>query len=160
MRWNLARFGAPVAVDASPGVALPLEETLAAALNLARRDATVARSLPVLFAKNKDHLDLPRLEFLARKQGSLRVLGFFLDLTAALLGNRRLHREARRLRDRRRKRAEDFFTERKPNEFEERLAERNTPKVARAWHFRLNMGMDSFESLFKKHLKEFEGPRS
>jgi hypothetical protein len=33
---------------------------------------------------------------------------------------------------------------------ERRLAELRTPEVARKWGFRMNMGMDSFESMFRK----------
>lgn len=158
VRLNLARFGAPLSVDGESENDLSLEETLALALGLSRRDATVARVLPVVFAKNKDRLDLPRLEYLARKQGVLPVLGFFLDMTGSLTRNPGLRADARRLMDRRRKRMEPFFVRRKFSEFENRLAEANTPPVARSWHFLMNMAMDSFESLFQKHLGGVERP--
>ena len=35
-------------------------------------------------------------------------------------------------------------------ERERKLAEMRTPEVARKWGFCMNMGMDSFESMFKK----------
>ena len=31
------------------------------------------------------------------------------------------------------------------------LAERRTPNVARAWNYRMNMGLDSFRGMFEKH---------
>ena len=36
---------------------------------------------------------------------------------------------------------------------ERKLAELRTPEVARKWGFRMNMGMDSFESMFAKGAK-------
>lgn len=155
-RLNLEKFGAPLALHGESERELTLEETLVAALSLARRDATVARSLPVVFAKNESHLDLRRLEFLARRQGVLSVLGFFLDMTGSLARNPELRAEARRLMDRRRKRMEPFFVQRRFSDFEKKLAQTNTPPVARSWHFLMNMGMDSFESLFQKHLDGVE----
>lgn len=151
VRLNLSKHGAPLGVRGVSNQDLPLEETLVYALSLARRDATVARVLPVVFAKNMDVLDLPRLEFLARKKGVLPVLGLFLDLTALLMKDPKLRKKARQFMDRRRKRTENFFVGRKLNSFEKELANKNTPPVARDWHFLLNMGMDSFESLFRKN---------
>lgn len=154
VRLNLSKYGAPLGVSGESKLDLPLEETLVHALSLARRDATVARVLPVVFAKNMDVLDLPRLEFLARKKKVLPVLGLFLDLTAILMKRPKLRKKARQLMDRRRKHAENFFVGKKLNSFEKELAEKNTPPVARDWHFLLNMGMDSFESLFRKNFTE------
>ena len=156
VRLSLSKFGAPLRVHRESELDLPLEETLVCALTLARRDATVARVLPVVFAKNQDLLNLRRLEFLARKQGVLPVLGLFLDLTALLTKRQKLHAEARRFKDGRRKRMENFFVDRKFTRFEKELAERNTPSVARHWHFLMNMGLDSFEDRFKKSFPEGE----
>ena len=156
VRLSLSKFGAPLRVHRESELDLPLEETLVCALTLARRDATVARVLPVVFAKNQDLLNLRRLEFLARKQGVLPVLGLFLDLTALLTKRQKLHAEARRFKDGRRKRMENFFVDRKFTRFEKELAEKNTPSVARHWHFLMNMGLDSFEDRFKKSFPEGE----
>jgi hypothetical protein len=49
---------------------------------------------------------------------------------------------------------ENYFLNVKPNRFEQRLAEMNTPVVARDWKYLMNMDMDSFESAFKKNLPE------
>lgn len=151
VRVNLARFGAPLSVEGESENDLSLEETLVLALSLSRRDASVTRTLPVVFAKNRDQLNFPRLEYLARKQGVLPVLGFFLDMTGLLARSPALRSQGRRLMDHRRKHMESFFLRRNLSEFEKRLAEANTPPVARSWHFLMNMGMDSFESLFRKH---------
>ena len=156
VRLNLVKFGAPLGVHGETKVDLSLEETLVGALALARHDATVARVLPVVFAKTHDLLNLRRLEFLARQHGLLPVLGFFLDLTASLMKSKRVHADAQRLKDRRRKRMENFFVDRKFNRFEAALSEMNTPPVARRWNFLMNMGMDSFEDSFNKSFPESE----
>jgi hypothetical protein len=53
------------------------------------------------------------------------------------------------LLDRRRRKPRAFFTGPRTSR---RLAaaERNTPAVARRWHFRMNMGLDAFQTLFDK----------
>jgi hypothetical protein len=149
-RLNLSKFGAPLAVEGVTNVDLSLEQTLVAGLALSRRDATVARVMPVVFAKNKDAVDSERLEFLARRKGLLQVLGLFWDLTGSLMNNKELRRKAKRVKDNRRKRTENFFLNTKSNRFEQALAEANTPSVVRDWKFTMNMNMDSFESSFRK----------
>jgi hypothetical protein len=153
VRLNLTRFGAPLAVHGETNVDLSLEETLVAALGLARHDATVARVLPVVFAKNRNLLDWARLEFCARQEGVLQVLGLFWDLTGSMMNNKKLQAKARPLKDNRRKRMENFFLT-KGNRFEQALAEANTPSVARRWNFLMKMEMDSFEGSFRKHFPE------
>lgn len=154
VRLNLVKFGAPLAVHGETNVDLPVEEALVAGLNLSRRDATVARVLPVVFAKNRNSVDWDRLEFRARQQGVLQPLGLFLDLTGSLLNNNSLKRRAKHFMDHRRKHLEHFFLNAKPNRFEQMLAEANTPKVARDWKYLMNVNMDSFESAFKKNMGE------
>lgn len=155
VRLNLSKFGAPLAVNGESDVDLSLEETLVAGLALSRHDATVARVLPVVFAKNKDAVNQERLEFLARQNGLLQVLGFFWDLTGRLMKNKRLQTMARHMRDHRRKRSQEFFLNAKKNRFEQALAKANTPPVARHWNFEMNMNMDSFEAPFRKSFPEF-----
>lgn len=154
IRLNLVKHGAPLAVQGATRLDLSLEETLVYSLRLARRDATVARVLPLVFARNKDNWHMARLEFLARKHEVLPVLGFFLDLTALLSKSRKLRTQARRLKDHRRKRMENFFVDRRFSKFELELNRRNTPTVARSWRFLLNMGVDSFQDLYDKHISE------
>jgi hypothetical protein len=152
VKLSLVKFGAPLGVHGQSDLNLSLEETLAYGLALARHDSTVARVLPVVLAKNKDVVDFHRLEFLARKLEVLPVLGMFLDLTASLTKNQKLHKLARSYDDRRRKHLEDFFVSKKMYPFENELAARNTPRVARSWRFLMNMPMNSFEDLFRKNL--------
>ena len=75
-----------------------------------------------------------------------------MELTATLLKDKTLKKRARKLVDRRRKKMEPFFKNQKPSRFEQKLVEKNTPMVARNWHFSMNMGMDSFEDLFRKNI--------
>jgi hypothetical protein len=148
----LAHLGAPLygstAVQTSD--VPPPERVLAEALLLARQDATVARALPVALYRTRKRLDYGLLRRLARERGQGRTLGFFLDVTAELSGDRSLAREARPLRReaRRRVRASQFFKLRSATE--RRLAELKTPAVARRWGFRMNMSADSFASMFGK----------
>ena len=109
----LAHLGAPLygstAVKAS--AVPPPERVLAEALPLARQDATLARALPVALYRARRRLDFSLLRRLASERGQERTLGFFLDLTAELSGDRSLAREARPLlrEARRRVRASQFF---------------------------------------------------
>ena len=106
---NLKRWGAPLHRTGAPGKPLSLEETLAYGLLLARRDPDVAQVWPVVVAKHRAELDLNELEFLARRLGQKRVLGFLLSLTGVLLKDAALKSWAKRLRDQRVSRTEDFF---------------------------------------------------
>ena len=148
----LAHLGAPLygstAVQASD--VPPLERVLAEALPLARREAALARALPLAFYRTRKRLDFKLLRRLASERGQGRTLGFFLDLTAELSGDRALAREARPLvrEARRRERVSQFFKLRSATE--RRLAELKTPAVARRWGFRMNMSADSFASMFHK----------
>lgn len=149
----LAELGAPLVIDVpaskkgNPGI----EKVIAAGLRLAHRDASVARSLPVCIWHSRYRLDPGKLKVEARKAGETQAMGFFLDLTAELAGDVELAEWARRMRDRRIRRTSDFFPS-TGSEYGRRLAEANSPPVARRWYFRMNMGMDSFESLFHKHV--------
>lgn len=156
VRSNLARFGTPVVTQGKSTLNLSLEEALVWGLDLARKDSTVARALPVAFARNRKTYDLARLEYLARRNKVLPVLGFYLELTAILSKDKKLQVFAKQLMDKRRKKMELFFKTQKINKYEQNLVEKNTPTVARHWHFLMNMGLDSFETLFKKNVLEGE----
>lgn len=149
---NLKRWGAPLVRPGSPSRPLALEETVARALVVARRDATVAQVLPVVLAKHRSTLDLSKLEKRARNLGQKRALGFFLEVCARFLKDRALADRAERLRDRRVHRMEDFFTE-ATGPRARALAERATPLLAREWRFRMNMPMKSFEAAFRKFVR-------
>lgn len=158
LKLNLAAYGAPLGVQGATDHELSLEETFVRGCLLSRKDATVARALPVLCATRYDQFDLPKLEYLARVLGVLNVLGFFLELTSLLSKRKALRSFARKLKDHRRKRAEPFFLQQRDNAYEEFLARTNTPAVARTWNFKMNMPLDSFESLFHKYYPEHGVP--
>jgi hypothetical protein len=151
----LAHIGAPLygstAVMAAD-VPRP-ERVLAEALPLARREAAVARALPVALYRTRKRLDFDLLRRMARERGQGRTLGFFLDLSAELSGDWALAREARPLaaEARFRKRASQFF--KVLSATERRLAELKTPPTARRWGFRMNMSADSFASMFSKAVR-------
>jgi hypothetical protein len=155
VRAWLAHLGAPLygstAVKASD-VPLP-ERVLAEALPLSHREASLARALPVALYRSRKRLDFSLLRRLAGERGEGRALGFFLELTGDLSGDRSFTREARPLarEARRRERASQFFKLRSATE--RRLAELKTPAVARRWGFRMNMSTDSFASMFRKAVR-------
>jgi hypothetical protein len=151
----LSELGAPLAsrVPSSrmkhPGV----EKVIAAGAALAHLDASVARALPVCIWRNRHRIDPGKLKVEARHAGETQAVGFFLDLTAELSGDREMRTWARRMRDRRIRRTSDFFRSTGSN-YGRRLAEANSPPIARRWHFIMNMGMDSLESMFRRHVEE------
>ena len=152
--WNLRRFDAPLARAGSKGKELTLEETLGHALKLARRYPDVARVWPIVLARHRSEADLDALVRLAGRLREKRTLGFFLSLTRTLMKDPSLSRHESALRDRRMGKTQDFF----PAERGERaraLADLRTPDVAKRWHFRMNMPMESFQSAFDK----FSGAR-
>jgi hypothetical protein len=146
---NLSHHGAPLGASGQPQKALSLEEAVAKGLELSHRNATVVRSLPVLLFKRRGELNMPMLEYLADRLDEKQTLGFFLDLSGQLGNDSRLKRLASQFRDRRFSKMHDFFLT-SQGRFERQLAEMNTPPVAKKWHFRLNMEMDTFKTLFDK----------
>src|SRR5439155_24605760 len=102
LRGRLAALGAPFAGPAPRNRRLPPEEVLADGLVLAHHSPTVARVLPVAFRRQRDKLDYERLQRAATQRDERPALGFYLELTGQLGGDRRLVRRARGLRDRRR----------------------------------------------------------
>lgn len=145
----LKHLGAPLTGPAASAPPTP-EVALAHGLQLARRDAAVARVLPICIARHRHRLDFVRLRWEARRLGEHQTLGFFFELTHALSGDRALLDEASVLRDRRFRKTRDFFLG-SASQRARQLAELNTPQLARRWNFRMNMGLDSFETLFAKH---------
>jgi len=149
----LAFYGAPLyGAAALDGRRAPKAEVvLAEGLSASRRDATLARALPVAFWKNRKSLDFVALREEAERRNQTQALGFFLDLTAELSGDARLRRLAARLRAQPPGRAVQFF---RPTSARERqLAELRTPEAAKRWGFRMNLPLDSFASMFEKGRK-------
>jgi len=149
--WNLRQMGAPLASAGGKGATLGKEETLAYALELSRRQPEVARIWPVVYARHREELNHQRLAHLAGRLGQKRALGFFLDLTQELLGQK-APRAQNRLQDARFRKTQDFFVT-EHSERSRKLADLRTPKVARRWHFRMDMPLESFRTSFDK----FEG---
>lgn len=148
VRRELRALGAPLQVEPTPGVP-DVERTLSEGVRLARRDATVARILPLCFAKARPRLDRDRLLLAAKRVCEKQAVGFFLALTAELTGDRDLGRWAASFRDHRVRQVQDFF-ELPPSAAARELAEKRTPRVARQWSYRMNMGLDSFMAPLEK----------
>jgi hypothetical protein len=133
---------------------------LADALVLAHHSPTVARVLPVAFWRQRDKLDYQRLERAATQRDERQALGFYLDLTGQLGGDRRLVRRARGLRDRRRTALRPFFLGAR-GLFARAAAQKRSPAVARRWGFLMNMELESFATAFRKHVgraQDFRNP--
>jgi transcriptional regulator with XRE-family HTH domain len=149
----LAHYGAALfgPENLDPAEVPPPETVLADALKLSRESATVARTLPLVFWETREYLDLGLLRKEGARRGQARTLGFFLDLTSRLSSDLSFERAAKKLQVRTLSRPVQFF---QPTTLRERkLAELRTPEVARKWGFRMNMEMESFESMFAKGTK-------
>ncbi len=147
----LAELGAPILAPgggASPS-SLSAERVLSLAVKAAHDDASIARVLPFTLARNAQRLDFARLAFFCRELDEARALGMFLDLGAALSGQRKMSKVAAGLRDGRVSRSDDFFT-RATSAADRELAELNSPPQAKRWKFRMNMPLDMFATLFEK----------
>jgi hypothetical protein len=147
-RGELRALGAPLRSE--PVSPVEAEETVVRGVQLAHRDPTVARVLPVCLYRSRETLRMEVLERHARDLCEKRALGFFLDLTAQLSGDRRFGQWAKHLRDGRYGAEQDFFASAGRSRSERRLAARNTPTPARRWRLRLGMGLDAFASTFEK----------
>ncbi len=110
---------------------------------------TLARAYPVLLARNRSRLNLERLRQRATELNEKQTLGFFLDLTGTLANDRQLRSFAQTLKDRRVRRVRDFFNGPR-GKYSRYLADQRTPRVAKEWHFRMNMDMDNFRNFYSK----------
>ncbi|MBI5499762.1 MAG: hypothetical protein HY907_05935 [Deltaproteobacteria bacterium] len=149
-RGLLRTLGAPLPAEPAKLAGIPLEEVLVRGVALAHRDPAVARALPLCFWKSRDRIDPQRLREAARGLGERQAVGFFLELTAELSGDRRLAEWSKAFRDGRRRIVRDLFLVPAGSKFQSRLAEERTPGVARRWGLRMNMDLDSFRSLFDR----------
>jgi hypothetical protein len=113
---------------------------------LARSDAVLARSLPIVFWNLRDSLEPRALLSHAARAEEKHAVGFFVELAGVLGQDRRLVGVAEQFRDRRVTSLRDFFLNVSPRRRE--LA-RDFP-VAAKWGFRMNMDLESFRSLFDK----------
>ena len=118
---------------------------------LAHHSPTVARVLPVAFWRQRNTLDYERLQRAATLRDQRQALGFYLELTGQLGGDRRLVRRASRLRDRRRTALRPFFSGGR-GPFARAAAQERSPALARRWGFLMNMELESFATTFRKHV--------
>jgi DNA-binding MarR family transcriptional regulator len=152
LRASLQELGAPLVLDELPAFrSFPeqtLEETLVRASVHAKKDPSVARTLPLALFRNFESLNQELLKYWATRLNAKQELGFFLELSATLSHSRKLKKLSRMFKDERVKETKDFFETTSP--LMKKLAERNTPDVAKRWKFRMNMSMDSFQSTFDR----------
>jgi len=148
---NLGRLGLPiVAGGRSTETTMPAEIALARALVLAHHDPTLAKALPVLLHKLADRLDMVKLVKLSKELGQKSTLGFFLQLTEFLSGRSELSELYGSLKDNRLRQTRNFFSM-PSGRYSRKLAEKNTPEIARDWFFTINMPISSFQAFFNKH---------
>jgi hypothetical protein len=93
---------------------------------------------------------LTSIDYSDRLLGEKQALGFFLDLTAELSGDRRFAEWMKPLRDRRYRTSRDFFHSASRSRRQLQLAEEKTPEAGRRWQLRMNMDLDAFRSTFEK----------
>ena len=127
----------------------PLEVALAKGCALSHHDPSVAKVMPHLLAQKKDELDFQRFESALLENHEKHTAGFFLAVAAKVTGDRQLAKWSQRLRDKRRTKLVDF-TAAPTTGFVRQLADRNTPALAKRWNYRLNMGLEDFEAVFRK----------
>jgi hypothetical protein len=151
-RADLASFVAHYGSTVTPLPAdAPLSTLAISAVSRSRRDASLARMLPVFLWRVRKRLDLDGLVELASQRGEVRALGFFLTAAAELGHTRRFDRALAALRARADPRRVDYFfagTARDP--LARMAADLNTPAQAKRWGLRMNVGWDSFASHFRK----------
>ena len=145
----LKSLGAPLRVEDTAAPMPSLSGVLVEGLRTARKDPTVARSLPLVFWFQRDNLDVSGLLKMVRRPEEKHSLGFFLELTGELGSDRRLKGLAEAFKDKRMTAERDFFLL-PTSESGRKLAESSTPDVARRWGFRMNLDYSAFESLFNK----------
>jgi len=155
VRSWLGHYGAPLLVAAhlGPEDVPSLEQTLVHGLRLAHRDAIVAEVLPLVLWHRRQQLDFAKLTLLARKEGEAQSLGLFLELTGELAGDRTFIHAARTLRDRRYRRMKYFFSADGRTELSREITHLHTPKLAKRWHYLMNMTFEGFESHFRKFVR-------
>jgi len=100
--------------------------------------------LPLCFWNVRSAIDPIEVSKLTTTAEDKHAVGFFLELAGELGGDRRLGGLAENLRDRRVTAVRDFFlTSTRREVF------REFP-LAEKWGFRMNMDLESFQSLFEK----------
>jgi hypothetical protein len=144
LKRKLAALGAPLrGVERLNVPTADVANVLVEAVRLARRDPVIARTLPVSLWKHRDQFDARILGGVTGRPEDKHALGFFLELTGELGGDRRLVGIAETLRDRRMTSLRPFF------QIPGRQVTRDFALATR-WGFTMNMDFETFKSLFAK----------
>ena len=144
LKQKLVSLGAPLrGVKPLPVVPSELLHVLVNGTELARRDAVVARSMPLCFWNNRDRLDWHALHELSASPEEKHAVAFFLELAGELGGDRRLSGVAEGLRDQR-------LTQQRPFFYSMTAGSARDFPLASKWGFSMNTELDSFRALFDK----------
>lgn len=128
-----------------------LEELLVKTVVLSKKNSTLLRVLPLLVKRLGPRLNSHQLVYWSKQHHVDRELGFLLELTAKLSGEKKFGTLARKLKDNRWGKPEPFLdSEKDLTGFQAMLVEENTPALAKKWFLTMNMGLDSFESHYRK----------
>ncbi len=149
VKESLAYFGAPLAKH-QRRQHLGLETTLVRALSMAKRDATVLKSLPVFVLKHRNRLDWPVLKEEARRLKLKAELGMVVELAADASGQVELKARVADLKDHRR-RTDVFFVEPR-NEYDRGVVVQASPPAARRWGFFADVQEDSVRTALRNSL--------
>jgi hypothetical protein len=152
MGW-LKELGVPLRTASSTTPAPSPTEVLALGLRLARKDPTLARALPLGVWAQRDSLDLSALQQLVKRPEEKHTLGFYLELTGQLGGDRKLRKISELFKDGRMTAEREFFLL-PTTKSRRKLSSSMTPKVAKKWGFRMNLDYEAFESQFNKFAGE------
>lgn len=123
-----------------------VEESLVSAVRVAKTNPTVARALPLVFAKTDFNVD--KLLYLAVSGGLASEFGFFLELTGQL-SSKDFSKYLFKLRAELDLNDKHFFTD-VTGTFGKRVVMENTPDLAKEWRLFMNMGLDAFQSMYHK----------
>jgi hypothetical protein len=145
IKGRLRTLGAPLrGVEALPLGDVTPAEVLFAAMTVARRNAVLARTVPIAVWKTREALDAKVMRELPAGPEQRHALGFTIELAGTLGGDRRLVGLSEVLRDRRLRSVRPFFHD----------SERSTAfPLAEKWGFTMNTSYDDFASLFRKFVK-------
>ncbi len=146
LKKRLVSLGAPLRgvkpTQLSDSDVLP---TLVDSLQLARRDAVVARTLPLCFWNARNQLEGRALRELDLGPEEKHAFAFFLELTGELGGDRRLHGLAEGFLDLR-------LTQHRPFFHTMAVGSERSFDLAKKWGFSMNMDFESFRTLFDKYV--------
>ena len=144
LKQKLVSLGVPLrGVKPSPVARAEVLNVLVSGTELARRDAVLARGMPLCFWNNRDQLDVQALQGLSLAPEEKHALAFFLELAGELGGDRRLTGLAEGLRDQRLTQPRPFF-------YSMTLRSARDFTLATKWGFLMNTELDSFRALFDK----------